>query len=219
MPEAVTYGDPIVVKMWLEAGTDPNTVDNQGYTALQRAAIAGNLQLVMLLVQYGANMTALSVNQFGDLPIHLAAAYGHENIVNWMLDNGVTVDVRNRLGATPLFSAVHNKRLEIAHFLLDRGAAVNARVINGDNRTSLHEAAALGSVDLVQLLLDGGADINATTSDENQTPLHWAEKVGQQKTADLLIQNGADITVRDKNGKTPLELAPSYRNGMPYPWH
>lgn len=219
MPEAVTYGDSVVVHMWLEAGADPNTVDDQGYTALQRAAIAGNLELVMLLVQYGANMTALTINQFGDLPIHLAVAYGHENIVHWMLDNGVPVDIRNKMGATPLHSAVHNNRLEIARFLLDRGAAVNARVINGDNRTALHEAAALGSVDLVQLLLDRGADIDAVTSDENQTPLHWAEKVGQQRIAELLIQKGADITARDKNGTTPLELVPSYRIGMPYPWH
>jgi ankyrin repeat protein len=205
--------------MWLEAGVDPNTVDSQGYTALQRAAIAGNLQLVTLLVQYGANMTALSMNQFGDLPIHLAVAYGHENIVQWMLDNGVPVDIRNRLGATPLHSAVYNNRMEIARYLLDSGAAVNDRVINEDNRTALHEAAAVGSTDMVQLLLDRGADINAITSDENQTPLHWAEKVGQQRTAQLLLERGADITAQDKDGKTPLELAPSFRSGVLYPWN
>jgi ankyrin repeat protein len=208
-----------VVKAWLEAGVDPNMVDNQGYTALQRAAMTGNLQLVRLLVQYGANLTALSTNQFGDLPIHLAAAFGHVNIVHWMLDNGVPVDIRNRMGATPLHSAAHNNRLEVARLLLDGGASVNAKVINSDNRTSLHEAAAQGSVDLVKLLLDRGADINAVTSDQNQTPLHWAEKVGNIGTADLLIQRGADSTVRDKNGTTPLELAPNYINGIPYPWH
>jgi ankyrin repeat protein len=216
---AVAYGEPVVVQAWLDTGVNPDTVDNQGYTALQRAAIAGNLQLVMLLVQYGANLTALSRNQFGDLPIHLAVANGHQNIVHWMLDNGVPVDIRNRLGATPLHSAAQNNRLEIARFLLDREATVNAKVINSDNRTPLHEAAATGSVDLVQLLLDRGADINAVTSDENQTPLHWAEKVGQMRTADLLIQRGADISAHDKNGKTPLELAPSYINGLPYPWN
>jgi ankyrin repeat protein len=209
----------MVVQAWLDTGANPDTVDNQGYTALQRAAIAGNLELVILLVQHGANLTALSRNQFGDLPIHLAVAYGHENIVHWMLDNGVPVDIRNRLGATPLHSAAHNSRLAIARFLLDKGAAVNAKVTNSDNRTPLHEAAATGSVDLVELLLDHGADINAVTSDENQTPLHWAEKVGQMGTAELLIQRGADITARDKNGKTPLELSPSYINGIQYPWH
>jgi ankyrin repeat protein len=123
------------------------------------------------------------------------------------------------MGATPLHSAAHNNELEVAHLLLDGGAAVNAKVINGDNRTSLHEAAAQGSIDLVKLLLDRGADINAVTSDQNQTSLHWAEKVGNVRTAEFLIQRGADITVRDKNGKTPLELAPNYVNGIPYPWH
>jgi ankyrin repeat protein len=210
LPQAVTYGEPVVVRIWLEAGVDPNAVGSDGYTALQRAAITGNLQLVMLLVQYGANLTALSRNQYGDLPIHLAVAYGHRNIVQWMLDNGVPVNIRNGMGATPLHSAAHNNRLEIARFLLDRGAEVNAKVINSDNRTPLHEAAAEGSVDLVQLLLDRGADINTVTSDENQTPLHWAEKVGQLRTAELLIQRGADITALDKNGRTPLELAPNY---------
>jgi ankyrin repeat protein len=103
--------------------------------------------------------------------------------------------------------------------LLDRGAAVNAKVLNSDNRTALHEAAATGSDGLVQLLLDHGADISAVTSDDNQTPLHWAEKVGQMRTAELLILSGADITARDMNGKTPLDLAPGYINGMPYQWN
>jgi len=208
-----------VVQAWLNTGVNPDIVDSQGYTALQRATIAGNLQLVKLLVQNGANLTALSSNQFGDLPIHLAVAYGHQNIVGWMLDNGVPVDIRNRLGATSLHSAAHNNRLQIAHLLLDRGAAVNAKVINSDNRTPLHEAAAIGSVGLVQLLLDRGADISAVTSDENQTPLHWAEKEGQMRTAELLIRSGADTTARDTNGKTPLDLAPGYINGIPYPWN
>lgn len=207
-----------MVQAWLNTGVNPDIVDSQGYTALQRAAIAGNLQLVKLLVQNRANLTALSNNQFGDLPIHLAVAYGHQNIVGWMLDNGVPVDIRNRLGATSLHSAAHNNRLEIARLLLDKGAAVNAKVINSDNRTPLHEAAAIGSTDLVQLILDRGADISAVTSDENQTPLHWAEKEGQIRTAELLIQRGADTTARDINGKTPLNLAPGYNNGIRYPW-
>ena len=205
-----------MVQAWLNTGVNPDIVDSHGYTALQRAAIAGNLQLVKLLVQNGANLTAMSTNQFGDLPIHLAAAYGHQNIVRWMLDNAVPVDIRNRLGATSLHSAAYNKRLETARLLLERGAAVNAKVTNGDNRTPLHEAAAVGSEDLVQLLLDHGADINAITSDENQTPLHWAEKERQMKTAELLILRGADTTARDMNGKTPLDLAPSYINGIAY---
>ncbi|XP_069675519.1 putative leucine-rich repeat-containing protein DDB_G0290503 [Periplaneta americana] len=215
LQDAVVYGAPVVVQMWLDAGVDPNLPDRQGYTALQRASIAGNLQMVQLLVQYGASLTAIQRNQFGDLPIHLATAYNHPDLVNWMLDNKVPVDIRNQLGATALITAANNDRLNIATLLLDRGAEVNAQTnaSNSDHRTALHEAAGRGFVDMVNLLLNRGADVNSVTSDEGQTPLHWAGKFCQMQTFNLLIQNRANAYLADRNGKTPLQLITACTRG------
>jgi hypothetical protein len=99
---------------------------------------------------------------------------------------------------TCLNSTVYTRRDTItfsyaAHFPLNRGTAVNNKVINGDNRAARHKAGEIGSLDLIQLPLETGADISAITSDENQTSLYWAEKDGQQKT-ELLIQRRENIT-------------------------
>jgi ankyrin repeat protein len=60
--------------------------------------------------------------------------------------------------------------------------------------------------DVVQLLLDNGADVNAQNADL-QAPLHLASHGGHLKVAELLIERGAEVNVRNKSQETPLELA------------
>jgi ankyrin repeat protein len=80
--------------------------------------------------------------------------------------------------------------VEIAEFLLNAGADVHARSLG---QTSLHIAAGKGYVELAQLFLDHGADINAiaTVGGASVTPLALAEQAKQEKMAALLRQRGA----------------------------
>jgi ankyrin repeat protein len=70
-------------------------------------------------------------------------------------------------------------------------------------RTPLHEA--IDNVDLVQSLLNRGADVNCQ-QDDLRSPLHLAAYYGELKIARLLAEHKADINSRDKEGKTPLYL-------------
>lgn len=88
-------------------------------------------------------------------------------------------------------------------------------IYKGD--TALHVAAAGHRVEIVKLLLEAGADVNASKNHRRAQPLHyaadgylenpnWAAKL-QVATIRLLLGAGADLHAQDKNGATPLHRA------------
>lgn len=72
--------------------------------------------------------------------------------------------------------------------------------------TPLHTAADKDQTEMVELLIEHGAQINAR-SDAGDTPLHWAAYDARMNAATLLLEKGADVDPRDKDGNTPLHLA------------
>src|SRR5215471_2543085 len=76
--------------------------------------------------------------------------------------------------------------------------------------TPLHHAAGYGTLDIMKLLLDKGADINAKNK-RNSTPLHWA--IHDEAKVRLLITRGADINAKQIEGRSPLYQAASLANG------
>jgi ankyrin repeat protein len=153
-----------------------------------------------------------SGNKYGDFPIHLAAAYGHLDIVEWLIDSGSAVDICNNLGSTPLINASWRGHCNMARMLLNRAADVNAKVEKADNRSVLHSASFSGNALLVELLLERGATVNARTSTDKRTPLHWTAQEGHLETLRLLIKHGADATAQDIHGLAATDVA--YSKGL-----
>lgn len=89
--------------------------------------------------------------------------------------------------------------------LLDQGAPINA-TYEADSRTVLHAAAQAGRVEVVQLLIKKGANVNARTS-KGCTPLHLAAGYGHAPAAAALLECGASLDATDDQGWTPLHHA------------
>jgi cytohesin len=204
-------GDPVFVRLLLEHGASVDLADSQGETPLHRAASAGNLESVRLLLDAGANPNAGSRGT----PLAAAAYAGHLEVVRLLLERGSEVDRTvpgspHPWGGAPLELAVLGERgeeadrLAIATFLADGGAEVDAR--SADGRTLLHETAETGRLGWVRFLLDHGAEVGAQDK-AGLTPLHEAVRNAHLEVARLLVDRGADAALATGDGTTPLALA------------
>jgi ankyrin repeat protein len=89
--------------------------------------------------------------------------------------------------------------------LIEQDAAlISAR--DTDESTPLHCATWKGHLNVVELLVSLGADVNARNQNDHwgTTPLHAAAHANQRAIAELLIAHGADINATNLNGRTPL---------------
>ena len=90
-------------------------------------------------------------------------------------------------------------------FLLGQGLQVNGRDARG--YTALHAAAYTGRLDIVQLLVENGADINDQNNDTRLSVLHAAAQTNNLAEAAYLLANGARLDVADDGGFTPIMRA------------
>jgi ankyrin repeat protein len=111
-----------------------------------------------------------------------------------------------RADGTPLlYFAAANGHRDIVAYLLDRGAAVNARTEYG---SALHVATQYEFEGVVEELLHRGADANLK-DDWKQAPLHQTIQNKRKAVAERLIAAGAKVSVRDSMGRTPLHRCKS----------
>ena len=121
---------------------------------------------------------------------YVAANNDPTESVQFLINRGLDVDVRNRYNATPLAAAVLEENLEMAEFLIGEGADVMSS--NKSGRTPLHLAAIRGNRAIVRLLIDRGAH-PAARDDEGRTPADWARKAGYSSLADEILTMRASV--------------------------
>lgn len=110
------------------------------------------------------------------------------------------LNVRDKVGNTPLHQAVISGSVPITEFLIEKGADLNA--INTQSITPLITAITNGKDDVSKVLIKKGADIGKTV--ERNTPLHFAAWNNRTAIVKLLIDRGSDIESKNKLGYTPL---------------
>ncbi|XP_044764330.1 serine/threonine-protein phosphatase 6 regulatory ankyrin repeat subunit A-like [Coccinella septempunctata] len=106
---------------------------------------------------------------------------------------------------TALHIAVSRKLKDVIVYILGRrGLQIN--MTSKSKSTALHEAAKTGRVDIIKILLENGADIDAKDEAE-QTPLHWAVRYhNSMDQIKIFVENGANVNYKDKYGCTPLHI-------------
>ncbi|MGB3694161.1 MAG: ankyrin repeat domain-containing protein [Spirulinaceae cyanobacterium] len=128
-------------------------------------------------------------------------------IISIILSFGLTLLVGSTLQPEKNFiDAAEAGKIETVSEYLKKGGNPNERI---NSITALHYAAVKGNYEIVALLIENGADVNAR-SNESSTPLHWAMQSRNPETITLLIEKGADFEAVDQRGTTPLYWAAAH---------
>jgi ankyrin repeat protein len=154
---ASANGNAAVIDRLLKGGANPNGAVRAGETPLMLAARTGSADAVTLLLSAGAKVEAKETWN-GQTALMWAAAAGQAPVVQVLIDHRADIHARSNSGATPLLFAARRGDLAAVRALAAAGA--NVKAARPDGATPLLVAVINGHEDLVDFLLDKGADPN-----------------------------------------------------------
>jgi len=204
----------LVVLLAAQAGAAPEPVVDQ--RALFLTLSLGDMEAVRAFLDGGGDPNL----DFGDgrRPLHVACEEHQVAIARVLIERGANVNARTRRDRrTPLMLAIIGPRpspspaevasnmRELVQMLLAAGARIDGRD-RREHANVLDLAAARASPELVKLLLDAGAQVNASTRD-GWTALHRAAGYGSVAVVGLLLDAGAKVDAVGSRGRTPLAEA------------
>lgn len=204
---AADFGHGDLLAILLAASGDPRRVMNNGKNLMHLAARHGNGELLRIVARAGLPMDLFAAASLGDLSL----------ATRLLRQDGDQVNRRLRIGASPLNIAAEHGHVEMAEYLLARGARldpITAITLDRDEAllellarqpktvdrragsfgfTPLHAASVRGRDGLVRLLLHQGAEVNRTDRMFQKTPMHEALFFGRESAARLLHVHGGQL--------------------------
>jgi len=159
-----------------------------------------------VLEQEGTNdaVANWSLNK-GLSDIHQAAIAGDADKIRSLCDAGAKVNCGDFNDVSPLHYAARVGKPLAVQALLEMKADISART-SDTKRMPIHAAADNGSAEVVKLLLDNSAEVNAKDGRE-RTPLHWAACSSREHAAAELLKAKADVDAKSVAGYTPFAMA------------
>jgi len=150
-------------------------------------------------------------NSKSSLSLHESIKTFDLNLVDqaYQVDSSSINTLDPNIGWTVLYKAIVYEQIEIAKYLLEKGADPN--VPNKIGETPLHYASEIGKTEFINLLLKYNASPNIKQSDGN-TPLHIACKKNHLNALKIMIQYHAEVNIQNKLGRTPLHFASNNNN-------
>jgi len=205
-PEAAYYSAknnwPTILSKLFAKGVDINAITD-GQTPLYVACEKGRESIVKLLLSNNADphVPAKLIRSSKNLssPLQVAVQSGNAMIVDMLLEKGAEMNPpgepllhiacsdaerKNEDGETRSVE----RMISIIRLLLQQGLNVNAVSDRGD--TALYHACKSEQLEVVQILLEAGADVNLTA--KKLYPLYAACERGHAQIVDLLLRHGAD---------------------------
>jgi ankyrin repeat protein len=234
--QASFHGMARLVDLLLDRGADRHAVDEQGFSALQYAAQAGQIEIALVLVQHG--LSPYSRNKGGKDAILVALFNGQSALAEALLDASAPPAATVEEGLAQHLQFAASRGLQrIVRRLLSMGVDPDPN-LGGENSPVIALAAERGDLQIVTMLLADGRgrfataalgralgfaaqngheacvrallDAGATTSwpfENGQTALMLAGSQGHARIVDVLLEAGADTGGRDASGHSVVDYA------------
>ncbi|KAK4228870.1 ankyrin repeat-containing domain protein [Podospora fimiseda] len=190
-----------IAQLALDAGADPLTMNDQGFSALCISCKHGCADIVRILLERGANVD--TIDSSGTSVLWISCFYGRADVVRILLDAGAdpnqTIDEKS-----PLWIACQEGHYDVVSMLISVGA--DATMAASGGRTPLWIACKSGHTSIIEILLERGADVNTRTTD-GKSALWIACYEGHDDVVRILIEAGADINTATPVGTSAFEVA------------
>ena len=178
---------------------------------LRAAIISGHTEVTRLLIRHAAGAVRFNVNvreRYNMTLLHDAVNSGNLDIAKILISYGADINARDGQGRSVLQEALRNRKFDITELLIECGAecGVGVWALHHDHSAPLHEAIDSGNLEIAQLLIGHGADVNAPDK-WGDRPFHRAVRSRSLDLVELLLKSGADIGARGMSGSSPLHEA------------
>ncbi|KAK6136447.1 hypothetical protein DH2020_029803 [Rehmannia glutinosa] len=203
---ASAYGDFDKLRKFVENdGVSLSQPDGNGFYPLQWAALNNFADIVQYIIERGGEVNAK--DNAGQTALHWAAVRGSIAAADVLLQNGARVEAADVNGYRAVHVAAQYGQTAFLNHIVAKYHA-DFDVPDNDGRSPLHWAAYKGFADTIRLLLFRDA-CQGKQDKEGCTPLHWAALRGNVEACSVLAYAGSkeELTLKDKAGKTPVELA------------
>ncbi|MBI3713144.1 MAG: ankyrin repeat domain-containing protein [Burkholderiales bacterium] len=160
-----------------------------------------DLKKVQAMVEQGFDLNAREASR-GESALMIAIREQSYDVFDYLIHHPkIHLDERANNGDTALMLAAYLEKVDWLSELIFAGAQVNQA-----GWTALHYAAAAGDLQIVAVLLEHRADLNAL-SPNHTTPLMMAARKGNVSVAELLLKEGASLDAKNMQGMTALDFA------------
>lgn len=215
-----------IVRLLLAKGAQPSVQENpeKWWLSVYGRALGTGADLEVFELFLDSGLEPNPPEEWSWQPLPKAAAYGRADVVELLLERGATINTPSENEKTVLMYAagtVHPLRsdaIRTLQLLVEAGADAQIQRADRKGMTALHYAAETAdplSSAKIALLLQAGANVDAT-SKEGRTPLMLAAlNSSDASPVETLLGAGADPTLRDDRGFTPLHWAIHWGQRMP----
>lgn len=200
-------------KRILDCGWNKDDRNDRGKIPLFDVIQAGDLEKTKALIEAGADIemtTGQATGYVYGVALHEAIAVKALDIVEYLLENGISIEQQGKHHQTPLILALDKGFFEIATSLINHGAAFNVEVELNDElsntRPILNCFVLRENIDAVRFLIRHGTDLNRVDSKGN-TALYSAAENGYKDIVELLLNAGADCSITNLKGYSPSGIA------------
>ena len=210
----------LTVQYLLKRGANVNAKNISDVTALLLASRLGHTDIVQLLCERGADVKQATF--MGNSALHAAAREGHLQIVKLLCESGADVNAKGRPNSDRdsdntsmegLSSFLESLHIDSPSSSSRFGRANTELAHLGAGSTAIVEAAYGGHTDVVEVLLNRGANMEQSDNNRRHTALLAAASEGHEPTVRFLLNASASINASDENDMTALHLV--IHNG----WH
>lgn len=165
-----------------------NCKDEIGCTPLMHTAMIGDINVMKLLIDAGADVNRNDCK--GNTALLISSQQVHGDIVKLLINSGADVNIPDETGNTALMMASEQGNENMIDVLLKSGADVNT--VGSDDTTALSIAISVNRGRCVDILVEAGANVNIG-NDRGETPLMFAAHKGDISLIRLLLKSGVEI--------------------------